>query len=52
MPPLPIHIPQDFDRGLFDYGRTKLFISPGVGESGTRARLLCPPEISVLDVNY
>jgi predicted MPP superfamily phosphohydrolase len=52
VPPLPIHIPQDFDQGLFDYGRTKLFITPGVGESGAQARLLCPPEISVLELKY
>ncbi|MBN1585518.1 metallophosphoesterase [Candidatus Uhrbacteria bacterium] len=52
VPHLPIGLPQDFDRGLFDYGQTKLFISPGVGESGTRIRFLQPPEISVLEIRY
>ena len=52
LPPLPIGLPQDFDRGLFAFGQTKLFISPGVGESGARARFLQPPEISILDIVY
>jgi len=49
---LPTHIGQRFDRGLFDYGPVRLLISPGVGETGARARLFCPPEISVLEVAY
>ncbi len=49
---LPIVIGQRFDRGLFDFGPLKLFISPGVGESGARARLFCPPEISVLNMSF
>ena len=52
LPPLPIGLPQDFDRGLFAFGQTKLFITPGVGESGSRARFLQPPEISILDIVY
>ena len=35
-----------FDHGLFTVGRTRLFITPGVGESGARARLFSTPEIS------
>jgi len=49
---LPIVIGQRFDRGLFDFGPLRLFVSPGAGESGARARLFCPPEISVLDVAF
>ena len=49
---LPIRIGQRFDRGLFDYGPVRLLISPGAGETGARARLFCPPEISVLEVSY
>ncbi|MDD5251081.1 MAG: metallophosphoesterase [Patescibacteria group bacterium] len=49
---LPISIGQEYDQGLFRYGRTQLFITPGVGESGPRARLFSRPEISVLDVTY
>lgn len=52
VPPLPIGIPQDFDQGLFRWGRTQLFITPGVGESGARIRLFDPPEISVLEIDY
>lgn len=49
---LPTLIGRRFDRGLFDYGQLKLFITPGVGESGPRARLFCPPEVSVLEIEY
>ena len=49
---LPTHIGQRFDRGLFDHGPVRLLISPGAGETGARARLFCPPEISVLEVSY
>jgi len=49
---LPITIGQRFDRGLFDFGKLQLFISSGTGESGTRARLFCPPEISLLNVSF
>jgi len=49
---LPVVIGQRFDKGLFDFGPMRLFINPGVGESGVRARLFCPPEISLLTVNF
>jgi hypothetical protein len=49
---LPTHIGRQFDRGLFAYGNTYLFITPGVGESGPRARLFCPPEISLVRIRY
>lgn len=49
---LPVVIGQRFDKGLFDFGPMRLFISPGVGESGARARLFCPPEISLLTVEF
>lgn len=41
-----------FDQGLFDYGPMKLFITPGVGESGPRARLFRPPEIDLLEISF
>ncbi|MFA6603778.1 MAG: metallophosphoesterase [Patescibacteria group bacterium] len=50
--PLPTRLGRRFDRGLFDYGPVSLLITPGAGETGTRARLLCPPEISVLEISY
>ena len=49
---LPVMIGQRFDRGLFDFGPLRLFISPGAGETGARARLFCPPEISLLELDY
>lgn len=47
---LPIYIGQKYDKGLFDYKGYKLFITSGVGEVGTRARLFNPPEISILNI--
>lgn len=52
VPNLPTHIGRRFDCGVFDYGPTKLFITPGAGESGPRARLFDPPEVSLLRVMY
>ncbi len=49
---LPITIGQNFDMGLFSFGPMRLFITPGVGESGPRARLFDPPEVSVLNVDF
>jgi predicted MPP superfamily phosphohydrolase len=49
---MPIKIGQQFDKGLFWFGPTRLFITPGAGESGARARLFDPPEISYLRITY
>jgi predicted MPP superfamily phosphohydrolase len=49
---LPDNLGRRFDKGLFDFGATKLFITSGAGESGPRARLLDPPEIVRLDILY
>jgi len=49
---MPTKIGRQFDCGLFDYGRTKLFITRGVGESGPRARLFNVAEVSVVVVTY
>lgn len=49
---LPTELGQRFDRGLFDFGMTRLYITSGAGESGPRARLLSPPEIVVLEITY
>lgn len=40
-----------FDKGWFNFGGTRLFISSGLGEAGTRARLFNPPEIVILNIN-
>lgn len=47
---IPTRLGQHFDRGEFDFGPTKLFITSGIGESGARARLFNPPEIVILRV--
>lgn len=52
VPHMPVAIGQQFDEGLFFFGPTRLFITPGVGESGPRARLFDPPEISFLRVTF
>ncbi len=52
VPPLPTHIGRRFDCGMFAYGQTALFITPGVGEFGPRARFFNPPEVSVVEVVY
>jgi predicted MPP superfamily phosphohydrolase len=52
VPSIPTGIGQGFDRGLFAVGPSQLFITPGVGESWARARLLQRPEISLLHITY
>jgi predicted MPP superfamily phosphohydrolase len=52
VPNLPITIGQQFDKGYFPFGQTRLFITPGVGESGTRARFFDPPEISFVTITF
>lgn len=49
---LPTHIDQSYDCGDFQAGPTRLFITPGVGESTARARLFNPPEISLLTLYF
>lgn len=48
VPPLPHHLGRTYDRGLFDMRGVPYLIGVGVGESGPRARLWCPPEITVV----
>lgn len=43
---IPVNDPS-YDQGVFEL--EKLLVSSGVGESGTRARFLNPPEIQVLE---
>ncbi len=49
---LPHHLRRKFDRGVFDYEGCALIIGAGTGESGPRARLLCPPEIVLTEVRF
>lgn len=41
-----------YDKGLFRFFRTQLFITSGTGETGPRARLFNPPEIVLLEITY
>lgn len=43
--------PTDWYQGLHQYKNTKLFVTSGANESGTRARLFNPPEVVLLEVN-
>jgi predicted MPP superfamily phosphohydrolase len=52
VPRIPTKLGNRYDRGTFLVGPVNLFITPGVGESGPRARLLQPPEVSFLHVTY
>ncbi len=50
VPNLPDALGRKYDRGLFRFDKTQLFITSGLGETGPRARLLVPPEIVLLNI--
>lgn len=52
VPDLPTVLGKAFDRGLLDFEGTPVFITPGVGEMGARARLWNPPEVSMLTIHF
>lgn len=52
VPEIPTELGQKYDRGLFSFGKTQLFITSGVGESGPRARLFVPPEIALVEMDF
>lgn len=43
---------RQYDRGLFNFGLTRFFVTTGLGEAGPRARLFCRPEIVILDLQF
>jgi predicted MPP superfamily phosphohydrolase len=46
---VPTELGNDFDKGLFSWQNgTQLYITPGIGVTGVRARLFNPPTISLL----
>lgn len=51
VPPLPDELGRKYDQGLFQFEQSQLFITPGIGEAGPRARLFNPPEISILNID-
>lgn len=50
--PLPTQLGRKYDKGLFSFKDIPLFITSGVSETGSRARLFNPPEIVLLNINY
>lgn len=49
---LPSDLPRAYARGLLEWKGRKMFVTPGLGEVGPRARLFDPPEISVLNISF
>ena len=50
VPNIPDELGRAYDMGLFKLKNGYLYISRGLGESGTRARLFSPPELSIITV--
>lgn len=48
----PTSLGRAYDEGLFTFGDTQLYITSGLGETGTRARLFNPPEIGLLTLRF
>lgn len=50
---IPTKLGNTYDRGLFQFGNTQLFITSGLGETGPgpRSRLFVPPEIVLLEID-
>jgi len=51
VPPIPDELGRDYDKGLFKLGNNQIYISSGLGESGPRARLFNPPELTVITLD-
>lgn len=49
---LPHYLGHRFDRGVFSFEGVPLVLGAGLGESGPRARLFCPPEIVLAEVRF
>jgi predicted MPP superfamily phosphohydrolase len=50
--PLPTTLGRNYDKGLKSYENNNLFITSGIGEMGTRARLFNPPQIDIINLYY
>lgn len=37
-----------YDRGAFDIGKVRLYVSRGVGSSGLKLRVNSPPEVTIV----
>ncbi|MBU1132507.1 metallophosphoesterase [Patescibacteria group bacterium] len=51
VPEIPDQLGRAFDHGLFKLKNGFLYASAGLGESGTRARLFNPPELTVINLD-
>jgi len=50
--PIPDRLGRSYDQGIFHLSdKTTLAVTHGIGETMARARLFCPPEILVLNIN-
>jgi hypothetical protein len=47
---IPTKLGQKYDKGWFDFGGIKMFITSGLGETSARARLFNLPEIVLLTI--
>lgn len=51
IPSIPDQLGRAFDKGLFQLKTGYLYISAGLGETGPRARLFDPPELTVINLD-
>lgn len=42
---------KQYESGLYEVGRTKMYVSRGIGMVGIPVRFLAPPEVAVIDVS-
>ncbi len=49
---IPTALGQVYDKGMFTFEGIPLFITSGLGETGPRARLFNPPEISMVTIKF
>jgi hypothetical protein len=51
VPTIPTELGRNFTHGLYNFGKnTQMYITNGIGEWGTRARLFNKPEIAILNL--
>lgn len=48
---VPTILGRNYDHGLFKFDENYLYVSAGLGESGTRARLFNPPELTIIKID-
>lgn len=53
VPAIPDELGRNFTHGLYNFGKnTQMYITNGIGEWGTRARLFNKPEIAILQIKF